>query len=217
MRISEPSPNGVNGLRMLFDEIEQLQPCSANRLASVDAARHVVVDVARQHEQIGRRQHRDRDAGVGELPGDVLLLVRRQARDLGDVAHRDPAAELVLLRQLGDQMQIEARRVVAGVDVHVDVDVVMPRQLEHAVDLRRRGRCRSSARRRSPWRRVSRLFTSALSASGAVDRPSCANAQISRSTAQAYSFCSMRQRLDALSCRPAGRSRRGCGCGWCRA
>ena len=35
MRISEPSPNGVNGLRMLLDEIEQLQPCSANRFRSV--------------------------------------------------------------------------------------------------------------------------------------------------------------------------------------
>jgi len=35
MRISEQSPNGVNGLRMLLVEIEQLQPCEANRFASV--------------------------------------------------------------------------------------------------------------------------------------------------------------------------------------
>ena len=46
MRTSEQSPKGVNGLRMLLVEIEQLQPCRDQRLASATPRTHVVVLMA---------------------------------------------------------------------------------------------------------------------------------------------------------------------------
>jgi hypothetical protein len=50
---------------------------------------------------------------------------------------RNAAAVFVFLRQVGDEHVVHRRRVVAGIDVQVDVDVVFPRQLEHAVDVSR--------------------------------------------------------------------------------
>ena len=44
VRISEPSPNGVNGFRMLFDEIEQLHPCG-QKIGTVEEP---VVDMTSQ-------------------------------------------------------------------------------------------------------------------------------------------------------------------------
>ena len=135
MRISEPSPNGVNGFRMLFDEIEQLQPSLDEQVRVGHAARHVVIGMAREHEEVGRRQHGDGHADVGEPPGDLLLACRRQAGELGHMAHGDAAAELRAFGQVCDEVRIQAGRVVAGIDVHIDVDVEAPRQLEDAVDL----------------------------------------------------------------------------------
>src|SRR6516165_5314465 len=51
------------------------------------------------------------------------------------MANRNPAAESEALGQLGDQVGIEACRVMAGVDMHVDVDVELSRKLEDAVNL----------------------------------------------------------------------------------
>ena len=171
----------------------------ANRFASA-MQRGMSWSLVRARARTGRsRAARHRDADVGEPLGDVLLLGRRQAGDLGHVPHRDAAAELALLRDVGD---------------------------EHAVDgLPGRGpnRCacrssmsysRASSNTRSIWPGWSGSSFGAAplvrraASSSACDqrrvglatlvRPSCGNAQFSRSTAPGDSFCERLQRLDAL-------------------
>ena len=51
------------------------------------------------------------------------------------MADRDAAAELVFLGQLADQFDVHVVGRVAGIEMHVDVDVVFSREIEHAMDL----------------------------------------------------------------------------------
>ena len=53
------------------------------------------------------------------------------------MANRDPPAKPVALRQVGHEMCIEARRIVTGINMHVDVDVILARDFEDPIDLPR--------------------------------------------------------------------------------
>src|SRR5262249_43725952 len=56
----------------------------------------IVVLVAAHEEEVGRRQHRDGDAAVGEAAGERRHLVGRKQRQLGHVADYDAAAAAIL-------------------------------------------------------------------------------------------------------------------------
>ena len=67
MRTSEQSPNGVNGFSTLLVDSEQFTPwCSSSCAASTPRIDAVALAAAHQ-EQVGRRQHGDRHAGVGRV------------------------------------------------------------------------------------------------------------------------------------------------------
>ena len=51
------------------------------------------------------------------------------------MADGNAAPEPSALGQIGDEVGVEAGGIVAGIDVHVDIDIEPPRQLENAVDL----------------------------------------------------------------------------------
>jgi len=77
MRISEPSPNGVNGFRMLFDEIVAVAALIDEQIRVGDAARHVVIGMAGEHEKVGRWKHGDGHANLGQPLRDLFLAGRR--------------------------------------------------------------------------------------------------------------------------------------------
>ena len=120
---------------MLLEESEQLTPCSTEHIGVRDAAHARVVAVAPHQEQVGRRQHRDGDACVRQLPRQRRDLVRRQQRQLGHVADHDPPAAPVFLGQLAHQMDVHRVGRVADVEMDVDIDVELARELEDAPDL----------------------------------------------------------------------------------
>ena len=98
-------------------------------------APHVVGLVAPHQEQVGGRQDGDRDTRFGETLRDLRLALRIERREFGGVADRDAAAESVLFGEVTNQRGVEIVRRVAEVEMHVDIDVVFARQLEHAADL----------------------------------------------------------------------------------
>ena len=53
------------------------------------------------------------------------------------MANGDATAEPNALRQIGHEMGVETRGIVAGIDVHIDIDVESPCKLEDPVDLSR--------------------------------------------------------------------------------
>ena len=62
-------------------------------------------------------------------------LVGRQQRQLGHVADRDPSAALVLVGQFAHQVDVHGIGRGADVEMNVDVDVELARELEDAPDL----------------------------------------------------------------------------------
>ena len=71
----------------------------------------------------------------GEPPGYLLLAGRRQPGKFGHMAHGDAPAQLHALGQVCHEVRIEASGIVAGIDMHIDVDIEAPRQLEDTLDL----------------------------------------------------------------------------------
>ena len=57
-----------------------------------DAARHMEFMVTPHQEQVGRRQHRHSDAGIGQPPADRGETGMVERGKLGDMADRDAAA-----------------------------------------------------------------------------------------------------------------------------
>ena len=107
-----------------------------------------MIVVAAHQEEIGRRQHRHAMPLSASCARKRRHLVRRQQRELRHVPDHDPAAAPVLLGELAHEMDVHGVGRVADIEMHVDVDVELARQLEDAPDLRRLHRCRSAARRR---------------------------------------------------------------------
>src|SRR5262245_37714147 len=99
------------------------------------AADDGMVAIAAHEKKIGRRQHRDRDPGIGQAAGERGDLLRRQQRQLGHVTDHDAAATPVFFRELAHQVDIHGVGRGADIQVHVDVDVELARQLEDAADL----------------------------------------------------------------------------------
>ncbi len=96
---------------------------------------HIVVPLAPHQEQIGCRKDRDRDADIGKALCPILLLRRLHGGELRRVADRNAAAPFVFLGQLADEHGVKLLRRVPGVEMHVDVDIELTCQLEHAADL----------------------------------------------------------------------------------
>ena len=96
----------------------------------------MVVLVLPAHQiEIGRGQHCQRHARIRQTLRHGVECRQREARCLGDVADGDPAAILEFLRAPADVIEIHAIGRRAEIQMHVDVDVVVARQLEDAVDL----------------------------------------------------------------------------------
>ena len=100
-----------------------------------DPPHDVVVHVPAHQEQVGGGQHRERDAGAGQALRRGGEARRIGGRELGDVADRDPAAVAETVRQRADVVEVQRLGVGPEIQVHVDVDVELPRHLEDAVDL----------------------------------------------------------------------------------
>ena len=100
-----------------------------------DAASDIVILIAPHHEKIGRRQHRDRDANVGEAVRQDCELRGRYRRQFGHMSNRDPAAAAILFGQLADLMDVHRLGRAADIEMQVDVDVVFTREFENSADL----------------------------------------------------------------------------------
>ena len=64
-----------------------------------------------------------------------VKAIHLHRRIFAAVPDRDPAAELVFLGQFANQLDVHVVRGVSGIEMHVDVDIEFPRQIEHAMDL----------------------------------------------------------------------------------
>ena len=100
-----------------------------------DPAPDIVVALAAHQIEVGQRQHRDRDAGIGHAPRQQREFGRRQRRELGHVADHHPAAAPVLPGQLAHQRNVERLAAVADIEMNVDLGVEFARQLEDPADL----------------------------------------------------------------------------------
>src|SRR5215471_19818928 len=126
--------------------------------------------MARQDEEISRRQHRDRNAHICKAMRNLSLSHRRQSCEFRRVANRDPPTKPVARRELGHKMCIETRGIVTGIDMHVDINVILARDFEDPIDLTRMidivigSRADDACAMSRPWR-------SAVSTSGAVVMP----------------------------------------------
>lgn len=99
------------------------------------ATRHVVVSVTTHQVEIGRRQDGHRDPRLGERARDRVQALARNRRELGEVTDRHPTLPAELAGLPAHVLRLHAVRGVTEVEVHVDVDVELAGQLEHAVDL----------------------------------------------------------------------------------
>ena len=170
MRISEQSPKGVAGLRMLLVESEQLTPCSHRTLASATPRTHSMVAVAPHQEQIGRRQHRHRDAGSRRDAAPSPRAGPAAAARAWPYGRPRRGRRAGIVGQLADQMDVH----VLGV-LPTSRCMSMSTSNSRASSKMRRicpaRRCRSSARRRSPWRRAFKRLDQQFVGAGKVDQP----------------------------------------------
>ncbi len=101
--------------------------------------------VAAHGEQVGRGQHGDRDARVGQQLAEISQLIGQHGGIFRAVADRDAAAPADFVGQFADLVDVEVIVVAAHVEMDIDIDVVFLRQFEDAVDLASRvlviGRC----------------------------------------------------------------------------
>ena len=80
MRISEQSPNGVNGIEHIVGGERAGDAVIEQLVRRRNPARHAVLMAAPHQEQVGRRQHGDGDAGIGQPPRRFGKAPRRRAR-----------------------------------------------------------------------------------------------------------------------------------------
>ncbi len=216
MRIRLPSPSGVNGLRMLLLEIEQLTPFSTSTLASA-TPRRTLWSWSRpiMYRSVAGNT-------VTATPASAISAAsrrrsgRRQGRILAAMADGDAAAQAVLLGQFADQMDVHVRRAVAGVEMHVDVGVVFAGQVENAVDLAAFVGVVVGGRADHPGAPLQRLDQQFVGAAGCwsglpagTRTARCRSPRRSRGGAvPARRSCASPRRR---------RVRHGSACGWCRA
>src|SRR5882724_6411082 len=85
----------------------------------------MVVTAAHQVE-IGRRQYRYGDAGIGEPRRDFVEALRWQQRHLGDMADGHPAAPAEFLGLAADIFDLHALRGLGEIKVHIDFGIDRP-------------------------------------------------------------------------------------------
>ena len=94
-----------------------------------------MIHVPAHQIEVGRGLHGERNAGVRHALGALVEQRGRRARQLGDVADRDAPAISECLGLLADVKQVEIVWIGPEVEMHVDVDVELARDLENAIDL----------------------------------------------------------------------------------
>ena len=94
--------------------------------------------LAPHQEQVGRRQHRDGDAGIGQPGGDLVQAATIDGGQLGDMADRDPAAPAVGVGLPAHLVEVHPGRVEVEIQMKVDVEIEAARDGEDARNLRRR-------------------------------------------------------------------------------
>ena len=129
------SPSGVNGLSMLLVEIEQFTPSSTRRLASA-TPRRTLWSWSRpiMNRSVAGSTVTATPASA-KVAARRFRSVRRQRRILAAMAYRDVSAQPVFAGQFADQVDVHVSRAVAGVEMHVDVDVVFASEFEDTADL----------------------------------------------------------------------------------
>jgi len=79
------------------------------------SARYGVIVSATHQKEIGCGKNRYVDARIGETPGGLLKLVRRQQRKLGGMADRYAATESILFGEFDNLVDVEVLG--AGADI----------------------------------------------------------------------------------------------------
>ena len=88
------------GIQDIIRGERAIHPLMQQSVGRGDAARDIVRHIPPHQIEVGRRQHGDVHADVGQPPGDRHQLGRRHHGELGHVADRDLAAEPVLLGEV---------------------------------------------------------------------------------------------------------------------
>ena len=127
--------------------------------------------VAAAHQmQIGRRQDRHCDTGIGQLGGDRSKAIRRQQRHLRGVPDRDAAAPAIFLGLAADIFDLHAVSGLGEIEMHVDLGIVFARDGEDAIDLA--ARVAVEIRRRADRARAAaQALDQQLVGAGIVDQP----------------------------------------------
>ncbi len=120
---------------MLLLATDTVTPWRCRICAGANPRRYQPVGAATHQEQVRRRQHREADAGIGQLPRQLLHLRRRHGGELGGVADADPPAIAALLGLFDHPVEVRAVGIEIEVDVEVDVHVVTPGKLEDQPDM----------------------------------------------------------------------------------
>ena len=89
-------------------------------------------------EQVGRRQHRDGDAGIGQAGADFGEAGAIDGGQLGDMADRDPAAPAMGVGLAAHLVEMHPGRIEVEIEMKVDVEIEAARDIEDARDLRGR-------------------------------------------------------------------------------
>ena len=97
--------------------------------------RRVGLDVPVHQIQIGRRQHCQGDTCISHPLGGVAEDLIRCTGKFRDMPNCHSATISELLRQLTDLDEIQIVGIRSKIEMHVDVDVEVARQLKYAVDL----------------------------------------------------------------------------------
>ena len=182
-------PERREGVQDIVGRDRAVAPLLDEKVGVDDAASDVVRLVAAHEEQVRGGKHRDGHARAGQTFCHLDLRVGRQRRQFRRVADRDAPTHPELLRQLAHQIDVEVVRRVAEIEMHVDVDVELAGEVEHATNL-------AGAVGVIPGRGSDHLgaslspSTSRGSVPGLFVSPSCGKTQSSISIAQRYSSTS---------------------------
>jgi len=98
-------------------------------------AADIVVLITAHHEKIGQWQDSDRDTDIGKAASQSRDFGRRHRRKFGHMTDDDPPTATVFLRQFANEVDVHRLGGVADIEVNVDIDVELSRELENAPDL----------------------------------------------------------------------------------
>src|SRR5262249_39074632 len=96
----------------------------------------VVVSLATPHQvKIGRGQYGERHTGFSQPVSHSLELRMRHAGGFGDMANGDSSPVFMLLGPPADVPDIHAVAGGSEIEMHVNVNVELPRHLKYPIDL----------------------------------------------------------------------------------